>query len=335
MLLNTRRRMLGLLAAAIGTTRLVQFVPRAFAAKTPECFALQPFGEWKGVATNTQAGARIGQVTFANPDTCDLRAEIQVAESYDIKLVVYGDPEGTRLPKTLLIRTDNRLIIKNEDGTTAIDEPLCGVCTDIRDDKVSIVLPLATGALLRTARSVEMAVKLGGTKECRFTLNCEDLREALDWATQQKATLAPSFEAQKCTPPSQGCFITTACCEVLDLDDDCFELRTLRHYRDQVLTTTSGGHAAIAAYSLLAPSILEGLPQEERVTQLLSVYARFILPSAIAARFGFNRLTYRFYARMMHELAREFAPDERRTLPADNPSSHVVCTVARRPRVKS
>ena len=67
MLLNTRRRMLGLLAAAIGTSRLVPLVPRALAAKTPECFALQAFGDWKGVATNKQAGARIGQVTFADP----------------------------------------------------------------------------------------------------------------------------------------------------------------------------------------------------------------------------------------------------------------------------
>jgi hypothetical protein len=308
MLLNTRRRMLGLLAAAIGTSRLVPLVPRAFAAKTPECFALQPFGDWKGVATNTQAGARIGQVTFSNPDTCDLRAEIQVAASYDTKLVVYGDPESTRLPKNFLVKPDNRLIVKNEDGTTAIDEPLCGVCTDIRDNKVSIVLPLAIAALFRVARSVEMAVKLGDTKECRFTLNCEDLRNALDWATQQKETLAQSFEAQKCTAPSQGCFLTTACCEVLGLDDDCFELRTLRRYRDEVLTTMPGGHAAIAAYSLLAPSILERLPQEERVARLLSVYARFILPSAIAARLGFNRLAYRLYARMMHERAREFGP---------------------------
>jgi hypothetical protein len=321
MLLNTRRRMLGLLAAAIGTTRLAPLVQRAFAAKTPECFALQPFGKWKGVATSTQAGARIGQVIFANPDTCDLRAEIQVAESYDTKLVVYGDPEGTRLPKTFLIRPDNRLIVKNEDGTTAIDEPLCGVCTDIRDDKVSIVLPLATSALFRAARSVEMAVKLGDTKECRFTLNCEDLRKALNWATHQKATLAQSFEAQKCTPPSQGCFLTTACCEMLRLDDHCFELRTLRRYRDQVLTTMPGGHAAIAAYSLLAPAIHAGLPQEERVTRLLSIYARFILPSAIAARLGLNRLTYRLYARMMHDLASEFDPEERRL------------TIARRPTV--
>jgi hypothetical protein len=60
--------MLGLLAAAIGTSRLVPLVPRALAAKTPECFALQAFGDWKGTATNKQAGARIGQVTFSDHD---------------------------------------------------------------------------------------------------------------------------------------------------------------------------------------------------------------------------------------------------------------------------
>ena len=87
MVLNTRRRMLGLLAAAIGAPRLVPLVPHALAAdkpaKTPECFALQPFGDWKGVATNTQAGARIGQISFADADACDLRGEISVADSYD------------------------------------------------------------------------------------------------------------------------------------------------------------------------------------------------------------------------------------------------------------
>ena len=321
MLLNTRRRMLGLLAAAIGTSSLVPLVPRAFAAKTaaktPDCFALQPFGDWKGVATNTQAGARIGQIDFANPDTCDLRGEIQVAETYDAKLVLFGDPEGTPLPKDFLIKPDNRLMAKNEDGTVAVDEPLCGVCTDIRDDKVSIVLPLATGALFRSAKSVEMAVKLGDAKECRFTLNCEDLRKALDWAVERKEALAKSLEDEKRTPPAKGCFLTTACCEVLGLSDDCFELRTLRRYRDEVLIAMPEGKAALAAYYLMAPSILERLPQEGRVTLLLSVYARFILPSAVVARLGLNQLAYRLYARMMHELAREYALDEHRPgLPA-------------------
>ena len=237
MLLNTRRRMLGLLAAAIGASRLVPLVPLAHAADKPakksECFALQAFGDWKGVATNTQAGARIGQITFADADKCDLRGEISVADSYDAKLVLYGDPDGTPLPKDFLVKPENRLVAKNEDGTIAVDEPLCGVCTDIRDDKVSIVLPLSTGALFRAAKSVEMTVKLGDAKACGFTLNCEDLRKALDWAVEKKEALAKSFEDDKCAPPAKGCFLTTACCEVLGLPDDCFELRTLRRYRDE------------------------------------------------------------------------------------------------------
>jgi hypothetical protein len=312
MLLNTRRRMLGLLAAAIGAPRLIQFAPSAFAAesaekpasKKSECFALQAFGEWKGTATNKQAGARIGQLSFSNPDACDLRAEIQVAASYDAKLVVFGDPDGTPITKDFLVKPDNRIIAKNEDGTVAVDEPLCGVCTDIRDDKVSIVLPLSTGALFRSAKSVDMAVKLGDAEECSFTLNCEDLRKALDWAVQRKDELAKSFDEDKCTPPAQGCFLTTACCEVLGLSDDCFELRTLRRYRDRVLVALPGGQAALAAYYLVAPSILERLPQEKRVALLLSVYLRFILPSALAARLGMNRLAYSLYARMMDELSR-------------------------------
>jgi hypothetical protein len=316
MLLNTRRRMLGLLTAAIGAPRLVPLIPPALAAdkpaKKPECFALQPFGDWKGVATNTQAGARIGQITFADADSCDLRGEISVADSYDAKLVLYGDPDGTPLPKDFLVKPDNRLIAKSEGGSVVVDQPLCGVCTDIRDDKVSIVLPLSTGALFRAAQTVEMSVQLGDAKACGFTLNCEDLRKALDWAVEKKADLAKSLEDDKCEPPAQGCFLTTACCEVLGLPDDCFELRTLRRYRDETLRAMPGGNAAIAAYYRLAPSILGRIPQEDRARRLLSVYARFILPSAIAAQLGFDALAYRLYARMMDELARDFAPEVHR-----------------------
>jgi hypothetical protein len=48
MLMNTRRRMLGLLAAAIGASRLLPPYSSALAAKG-ECFALKAFGQWKGV----------------------------------------------------------------------------------------------------------------------------------------------------------------------------------------------------------------------------------------------------------------------------------------------
>ena len=44
--------------------------------------------------------------------------------------------------------------------------------------------------------------------------------------------------------------------------------------------------------------------------RLRSVYARYILPSALAARLGLNALAYKLYVRMIEELAGTFAPQE-------------------------
>jgi hypothetical protein len=310
MVSNTRRRALGLLLAAAASLRMPN-LPRALAAKKKDCFESKPFGPWKAQATDAQAGARINEVSFVGDGSCDLRIEIQVAASFDAKLVVYGDPDQTPLPKKFLIEPDNRLMAWNEDGSVAIDEPLCGNCTDIFDDKVSIVLPLATAPLFRDAKSFEMALKLGDKEECRFKLDCETLRQGLAWASERKVALAALAAGQKCEPP-EGCFITTACCETLGLADECFELRSLRRYRDRVLTKRAGGVEEIAAYYRLAPMILARLPGEERGLILRSIYARYILPAAIAARFGFDRFAYRLYRRMIDELAAEFAPEQQR-----------------------
>ena len=306
MVLNTRRRALGLLLAASAAVLRLPSVPRAFAAKK-DCFDSKAFGPWKAQASDTLAGARINEVSFTDPKSCDLRVEIQVATSFEGKIVVYGDPDKTPLPKKFLIKPENRLIVRTEDGKEAVDEPLCGNCTDIFDDKVSIVLPLAAAPLFRENKSIEMAVKLGDKEDCRFKLDCATLRHALLWASERQAALAALAAEEKCTPP-EGCFITTACCEVLGLDDDCFELRTLRRYRDEVLAKRPGGVADIAAYYELAPLILARLPREARQMRLRSVYARYILPSALAARLGLDTLAYRLYVRMLTELAGAFVP---------------------------
>ena len=189
--------------------------PRRLSAE--ESFALQPFGDWKGVATNTQS--RPHRIAFADADGCDLRGEISVADEYDAKLILLVITDGTPLPKDFLIKPENRLIAKNEDGSIAVDEPLCGVCTGIRDDKVSIVLPLSTGALFRAAKSVEMTVNFGvdAQKFCGFTLNCEDLRKALDWAVEKKAALAKSLEDDKCVPPPKAASCHHSLLDVLGL----------------------------------------------------------------------------------------------------------------------
>lgn len=305
MVLNTRRRALGLLVGIAAALRFPR-LPRAFAAKK-DCFESKTFGSWKAQATDRLAGARINEVQFMD-QPCDLRIEVQVAASFEAKIVVYGDPEKTRLPKKFLIEPENRLIAWSDDGKEAVNEPLCGNCTDIFDDKVSIVLPLASAPLFREGKTIDMAVKLSGREPCRFRLDGQSLREALDWASGRQAALAEARAEETCSPP-EGCFITSACCEALGLDDDCFELRALRRYRDGVLARRPRGAAAIAAYYALAPVILARIPREARGHVLRALYARYILPSAVAARLGFDGLAYRLYARMLHELGHDFAPE--------------------------
>lgn len=303
MMLHTRRRALGLLLAA-GAVLRPPVMPRALAAKK-DCFESKAFGPWKAQATDSQAGARINEVQFKTD--CDLRVGIQVAASYDAKLVVYGDSETVPLPKKFLKQPENRLIVRDETGKEAVNEPLCGNCTDIFDDKVSIVLPLATAPFFRDAKSCEIAIKLVDKDECSFKVDCESLRAGLAWASERKEALAASAADQKCEPP-EGCFITTACCETLGLSDDCFELRTLRRYRDTVLAKRPGGAEEIAAYYTLAPLILARLPHDAREQRLRAVYARYILPAALAARFGLSVLAYRLYVRTLEELAGDLMP---------------------------
>ena len=123
MLKTTRRRTLGLLLAAAAVSRLVTPVPRALGAEKKDCFESKAFGPWKAQATNSQAGARINEVEFAS--ACDLRTEIQVAASFDAKLVVYGNADTAPLPRKFLKQSENRLIVRDEAGKEAVNEPLC------------------------------------------------------------------------------------------------------------------------------------------------------------------------------------------------------------------
>ena len=173
------------------------------------------------------------------------------------------------------------------------------------------MLPLACAPLFREAKSIEMAVKLGDKEECRFKLDCETLRKGLAWASERKDALAALAADQKCEPP-EGCFITTACCEALGLDDDCFELRTLRRYRDQVLALRPGGAGDIAAYYELAPLILARLPRETRGKRLRSA----LCPLHSSGRAGREPRPERPrlppLCRMIDELAVEVAPKQKR-----------------------
>ena len=52
------------------------------------------------------------------------------------------------------------------------------------------------------------------------------------------------------------CYITTAVCESLGKSDDCYELRTLRDYRDNYLLSNEDGVKIVDTYYNIAPTIV-------------------------------------------------------------------------------
>ena len=58
---------------------------------------------------------------------------------------------------------------------------------------------------------------------------------------------------------SGGCFLTTACTEAKGLPDNCRELETLRHFRDNYMMNVPEGKADIAHYYKTAPSIVNAI----------------------------------------------------------------------------
>lgn len=103
-----------------------------------------------------------------------------------------------------------------------------------------------------------------------------------------------------------GCFLTTSVCDVVGLTDNCWELITLRRFRDNWLTKQPGGRHDIEMYYRVAPSICTHLSQSEEGRQkLLKLYWKRIIPCAITASIGLNKLTRRWYTNMMAELDSE------------------------------
>lgn len=65
-----------------------------------------------------------------------------------------------------------------------------------------------------------------------------------------------------------GCFLTTACCEYKGLPDNCYELETLRNFRDTYLVNTQIGEQLIKLYYDNAPSIVDKLNTKKEKAQI-------------------------------------------------------------------
>ncbi|MBI1319260.1 MAG: hypothetical protein GC168_09990 [Candidatus Hydrogenedens sp.] len=62
-------------------------------------------------------------------------------------------------------------------------------------------------------------------------------------------------------PPEDkgGCFITTACVDYAGLPDDCYEMQTIRRFRDEHLRRMEGGPEMLEEYYSTAPDVVRNI----------------------------------------------------------------------------
>lgn len=65
-----------------------------------------------------------------------------------------------------------------------------------------------------------------------------------------------------------GCYVTTAICEEYGKPDDCYELTTLRSFRDNWLQYQPDGQAIIDRYYCTAPYMVKRIDQQENRTEI-------------------------------------------------------------------
>ena len=80
-------------------------------------------------------------------------------------------------------------------------------------------------------------------------------------------------------PSDGGCYLTTACIKAKNLSDDCYELNTLRSFRDTYMKSFDKGNEDVEYYYLTAPQIVTAINNKKNSNEIFSfIYDGYILP---------------------------------------------------------
>jgi len=103
------------------------------------------------------------------------------------------------------------------------------------------------------------------------------------------------------------CFITTAVCNYFNKPDDCYELTTLRKFRDTWLAIQPDGKELVEEYYSIAPGIvkaIDGSPKKDQV--YMYIWNHYIEPCIRLIELGANDTCKKLYIEMVNELKDEF-----------------------------
>lgn len=108
---------------------------------------------------------------------------------------------------------------------------------------------------------------------------------------------------------SGGCFLTSACCSYKGFPDDCYELTSLRSFRDEYLRNTSDGRKMVDEYYSIAPSIVSAIEKQENKEKIYEeIYASVLECVKLIEDGRFEETTFA-YKKMVADLSELYLND--------------------------
>ena len=123
-----------------------------------------------------------------------------------------------------------------------------------------------------------------------------------------QATPKPAPKPAPEPKESSFCFITTAVCSYLGKSDDCYELTTLRRFRDGWLAKQNNGLDLIQEYYSIAPQIVDAINASEKKDQTYThIWEDYIKPCITLIELSAYETCKDLYMKMVRELKEAFA----------------------------
>ena len=227
----------------------------------------------------------------------------QIKTSIRLSLVVAGRiGDASALPIALEIFQGRKSVWK---GNPAIKPNV-----DSKTVEIDHLFASPQDALIKG--KLRVVLRLGSKQMAEYAFDATKLTSPIAYRDAIHRTIAGKPYAETALPqgctkktPSAGCFVTTAAVETIGLADDCWELQTLRRFRDTALPAMPGGATLIRDYYALAPAMIARINARGDARRIwLNTYWTGVIPSAVCAAVGWNRGAMACYARALKRLAR-------------------------------
>ena len=110
---------------------------------------------------------------------------------------------------------------------------------------------------------------------------------------------------------NNGCFITTITCDILEKDDNCYEMSSLRALRNNFLQNHEEYFEILKIYDVIGPVIAERLSIDSNKKQVANTLFEYIIKpcSSLIEKGDYVLATYRYYL-MTLELIRYYDLEE-------------------------